>query len=71
MNRRTGKQSPFNPASNYEEKVEVEGLTLWELNRPIWKTFPAPARTDPKASTTEDLHTISINSRVLSEFKVR
>ena len=43
MNRRSEKRSPFNPASNYEEKVEVEGLTLWELNRPIWKTFPVPA----------------------------
>ena len=76
MNRRSEKRSPFNPASNYEEKVEVEGLTLWELNRPIWKTFPVPAEaTDTiqkqKQASAEDLHTISINSRVLSEFKVR
>ena len=26
----------FNPISEWEEQVEVEGLTLWDLNRPVW-----------------------------------
>ena len=26
----------FNPISDWEEQVEVEGLTLWDLNRPVW-----------------------------------
>jgi hypothetical protein len=26
----------FNPISEWEEHLEVEGLTLWDLNRPVW-----------------------------------
>ena len=29
----------FNPLSAWEERVEVPGLTLWQLHRPVWKPF--------------------------------
>jgi hypothetical protein len=28
----------FNPVSSWREETVVDGLTLWEMNRPVWKT---------------------------------
>ena len=38
----------YNPISNYEEHLEVEGLTLWDLNRPVCSKIIPP----PQHSTT-------------------
>ena len=51
----------FNRVSAYEEEVEVEGLTLWDLNRPLWKAVQ-------KSDNVEDLNLKALS---FSEFKVR
>ena len=50
----------FNPVSKYEEFIEVEGLTLWSINRPPWK----------KVLKSDNAPPINVNSLSLSEFKV-
>ena len=73
------KLSLFNDISNYEEHVEVEGLTLWDLNRPVYvqtqTRTPVPVAASSSSSSSHDQQkdTIAsgitaINSRLLSEF---
>ena len=50
----------FNPASSWEEETEVEGLTLWDLKRPVCSII-----TDEKAPN------VALPNAKLSEFKVR
>ena len=74
MSRRGLPINEFNPISNYEEKTQVEGFTLWELERPTWRVIEYDA--DDKSKKDEknvvvapSPPSININARDLSEFK--
>ena len=73
--RKAGKSvDAFNPISEWEEHTEVEGLTLWDLNRPVWITKEEPvgeaSGKDGKDSSKDNISTV--DAAVLhSDIKVR
>ena len=60
MSKRKRTTTPtFNPASSWEEETEVEGLTLWDLKRPVCSII-----------TDENAPNVELPNAKLSEFKV-
>ena len=68
----------LNPISQWEEHVEVPGLTLWQLHRPVW-TIISDKDNVLKSSYDKTIKghahdanssAIKINIRSFSEFRV-